>query len=86
MCVSSCVSPLVAVVVCSQLALRGQRQVEVGAVEEERPGDGGRLPLGLVQQLEQTRPDVHGYPHDDALGHSCRQGGRGGGGLKSCCC
>lgn len=49
--------------------------MEVGAVEEQRPGHGRRLPLGLVQQLEQSRPNVHGNPHDDALGHSCRHRG-----------
>lgn len=60
---------------CSQRRLRGQRQVEVRAVEEQRPGHRHRIPLGLVQQFEQSRPDVHGDPHYDALGHSCKHTG-----------
>lgn len=80
-------------VVVHSRRLRGQRQVEVGAVEEEWPGHRRRLPLRLVQQLEQSCTDVHGNPHDDALGHSCKQRGGGaecevgwgGGAVRSSC-
>lgn len=60
-------------------ALRDQRHVELRAVEQQWPAHWGGLVLGPVQQLEQTRPDVHRNPHDDALGHSCNHGGWGEG-------
>lgn len=54
------------------LPLRGERDVKVGVVKQQRPLGQGGGPVGLLQQLEQARADVHGNAHDDALGHACK--------------
>lgn len=43
--------------------------VEFIRVEDEGPPRRARVPVGLVEQLEEPGADVHGDPHDDALGH-----------------
>lgn len=54
----------------ASLLLCDQRYVEVCAVEEERPLHWSGIPVGLVQQFKQSRPDVHWNPHNDALRHT----------------
>ena len=43
--------------------------VHLWHVENERPGLGDKLPLGLAQELEEPRADGGGDAHDDALAH-----------------
>lgn len=54
--------------------------MEVCAVEEERPLHWSGIPVGLVQQFKQSRPDVHWNPHNDALRHTWN---RNAGGVKA---
>lgn len=46
-----------------------QRDVEFVCVEDQGPPGRARVPVGLVEQLEEPGSNVHGDPHDDAFGH-----------------
>lgn len=46
-----------------------KRDVEFICVEDQRPPRRARVPVGLVEQLEEPGSDVHGDPHDDAFRH-----------------
>lgn len=53
--------------------LCGKGDVEFVRVEDEGPPRRARVPVGLVEQLEEPGADVHGDTHDDALGHPWNQ-------------
>lgn len=43
--------------------------VEFVCVEDQGPPGRARVPVGLVEQLEEPGSNVHGDPHNDAFGH-----------------
>lgn len=43
--------------------------MEFACVEDEGPPGRAGVPVGLVEQLEESSSNVHGDPHDDAFRH-----------------